>query len=142
MNRFTFWQRWLLGVSAFVVAFGMYMALFSGTALFSVFNNNFDPVFWGQQDVPERAWRFQRWIYGVLGSTMAGWGVLLTAVVAGPFKRREAWAWWGLVAALGLWYAVDTGISLYYGAVFNGAFNTLFLIALALPLAATRRQFA
>jgi hypothetical protein len=141
MIGFSFWQRWLLAVSAIVVVFGLALAFLNQTPLFDVlFNNQIDPAFWGGEEPPPESAEFQRWIYGVLGATVAGWGVAMAFIVGYPFRRRERWAWYCLVTGLLVWYVPDTVLSLVY-APFNAAFNTLLLVAVGLPLAFTRDDF-
>lgn len=136
MDRFDFWQRWLGVISALVAVFGVGMALLNRTVLFSPIDGLVNPVFWGS--VSESASRFQGWIYGVLGATMAGWGVCMTFVVVYPFRRREPWAWNCLAAGIALWYMVDTGLSAVYGVTFNVVFNTVLMLLVAVPLFFTR----
>ena len=140
-KSFLFWQRWLVGVGGLVAAFGVFMALLNGTPLFALFNDQIDPVFWDGQAVPAAGLAFRGWVYGAWGATVAGWGVLVAFLALYPFKQRERWAWNALVAALGLWYLLDTGVSLYGGVIFNAVFNTLLLVLAGLPLFFTRRAF-
>lgn len=140
MDRFIFWQRWLLVVSVLVVVFGLGMALLNRTAIFAPVNQGVDPLFWPGGAVTEQVSRFQGWIYGVLGATMAGWGVFMGFIVYYPFRRREVWAWYCLVCGLLLWFVVDTAISAAAGVTFNVVFNTAGLIVLGLPLAFTHQM--
>jgi hypothetical protein len=142
MKSFSFWSRWLFVVALVIVVFGVFMALLNGTAVFDwLFNNQVDPVFWGDTAVPPPADTFQRFIYGVLGATVAGWGVFLVFITHYPFRRREKWAWNCILVGMGLWYLIDTPISLYFQVYFNAAFNSLLLVLAFLPLAFTRRFF-
>ncbi len=142
MDRFSFWQRWLFVVSLIIVAFGLTLALFNQTPAFNfLFNNQVNPVFWGNGPVTVEAVMFQRWIYGVLGATVAGWGTVIAFIVYYPFCRKEGWAWNSLATGMLVWFIPDTLISLYFGVVFNAAFNVLLLAAVFLPLLATRRYF-
>jgi hypothetical protein len=141
MKTFTFYQRWLFVFSLVVVIFGLGMATLNRTTLFSVFDGQVNPVFWGAKPLPPGVDEFQGWVYGVLGATMAGWGVFLAFIVQHPFGNRERWAWNALAAGLTLWYLTDTAISLYFGVIFNALFNTLIFILAAWPLALTRREF-
>lgn len=137
-----FWTRWLEGVGWVLCVFGVLMALFSGTAPFDIgLNQHIDPVFYGEQPLPESFLRFRAWIYGVLGATIAGWGLCLVGVVRVAFTRGERWSWIVVAAAITLWYAVDTGCSAYYQVYFNVAFNTVVILAVWVPLLATRRAF-
>ncbi|MBN1452834.1 MAG: hypothetical protein JW963_17585 [Anaerolineales bacterium] len=141
MKKFLFWQRWLFVFSLIVTVFGMGMALLNRTSLFAVFDGQVDPVFWGASPLPAGVDRFQGWIYGVLGATMAGWGVFLAFIAQVPFRNRERWAWNALLLGLSLWYVTDTAISLYFGVIFNAVFNTAFFILALLPLLFTRQDF-
>ena len=139
-KSFLFWQRWLVGVGALVALFGLFMALLNGTPLFALFNDRIDPVFWGGQAVPQAGLAFRGWVYGVWGATVAGWGILVAFIAMFPFKQRQRWAWNALLAAVGTWYLLDTGISLYFGVTFNALFNTLLLALAGLPLFMTRKM--
>jgi hypothetical protein len=143
MGAFTFWQRWLYGAGLLVMAFGLLIAVLSGTALFdTVFNHQINPVFWDTKTVDGPTQDFQRWIYGVLGATVAGWGVFLAFMAHSPFKRRERWARDCIAAGIGLWFVVDTAISLYRGVYFNAlVVNVPLLVIVALPLWFTRGEF-
>jgi hypothetical protein len=141
MSKFSFWQRWLFAVGLIVTAFGLVMAFLNGTAVFDLFNDQIDPVFWGAGAIPEAATRFRQWVYGAWGATVAGWGVFIVFIARYPFRARERWAWSCLAVGLLVWYLVDTGISLYFEVYFNAAFNTLLLGLVALPLAGTRKHF-
>ncbi len=141
MNRFLFWQRWLFTFSLVVVIFGMGMALLNRTPLFAFFDSQVNPAFWEANPLPPGANGFIGWIYGVLGATMAGWGVVLVFIAGVPFRSRERWAWNAIVLGLSLWYLTDTAISLYFGVVFNAIFNTVIFVLAVLPLLFTRREF-
>lgn len=105
------------------------------------FNQHIDPSFWVIAQLPESAVKFQGWIYGVLGSVIAGWGTMIAFWAAFPFKSRERWAWNGLAMAIVIWYIADTSISVQYGVTFNVMFNTLMLLFLATPLIFTKKHF-
>ena len=140
--NFNFWQRWLLIVSIFLVMFGLMLAFFNQTAFFDfLFNNQVNPVFWKAPALDEGTFAFQHWVYGVLGATVSGWGVFMAFLVHYPFRRKEPWAWNCLVLGVGLWYVVDTTLSMLSQVVFNAVFNTVLLVLLAPPLIFTRKIF-
>lgn len=142
MTPFAFWQRWLFSVGLIVTGFGVALALANGTALFGVFHDQVDPVFWGPAGIPGGAAReFQSWIYGVLGATIAAWGVFIAFIAHYPFRNRERWAWNCLLVAVLLWFVVDTAISLNFRVYFNVVFNAVGLTAVLLPLGFSRQQF-
>jgi hypothetical protein len=142
MKTFTFWQRWLFMMSVVLVVMGLFIALLNQTALFALlFNRQIDPVFWGAAPLDPAVVTFQGWVYGVLGATVAGWGVSMAFIARYPFAARQPWAWQSIAWALGLWYVIDTAISATNGVYFNVAFNSLLLLAIALPLFFTRKAF-
>ncbi len=141
MNRFTFWQKWLLIVSLGITAFGLFMAFFNQTLLFDLFNRQIDPAFWSSTPLPEGVTSFQSWLYGVWGATIAGWDIFLTFIAHIPFKQREKWAWNCLVVGLGVWFVLDTWISWQYGVSFNVIFNIVVALATGMPLVFTRKAF-
>lgn len=137
----TLWDRWLLVVGWVVVLFGLLLAVLNRSAPMELlFHAQIDPAFWPDAPSPE-AVSFRTWAYAVLGATIAGWGLLVVALARHPFARRERWARNALAASLGLWFVVDTSLSLAAGVIFNAAFNTLLLLMVAAPLAATWRDF-
>ncbi len=142
MLSFSFWQRWLLIVSVSMAAFGVMMALMSGTALFAPFNSQIDPAFWGTGAVDAAARQFQQWLYGVWGATIAGMGMLAAFIAHHPFRNKERWAWQSLAAGVAVWFALDTLLSLIHRVYFNAAFNVAVLILVMLPLGMTRKRFA
>ena len=141
MKSFTFWQRWLFVFSLVVVIFGLGMATLNRTPLFAIFDSQVNPLFWDSNPLPAGVNEFLGWVYGVLGATMAGWGVFLAFIACYPFRNRERWAWNALLVGLSLWYLTDTSISLYFGVVFNAIFNTAIFILAMLPLFFTRQEF-
>lgn len=141
MDRFKFWQRWFFVLGVMIVVFGVFMAIFNQTSIFNFFNNQINPVFWQAVSFTEDTAQFQGWIYGVLGATMAGWGLMFIFIVQNPFQARQQWAWAAIAFSLGFWYLLDTAISLYFGVTFNAIFNTLLIGLVMLPLIRTRKYF-
>jgi hypothetical protein len=125
-----------------MAAFGVFMALFSRSPVFDGFNSQIDPVFWAGGAIDASASAFQGWAYGVWGATVAGFGVLAAFVVRRPYRARQRWARDALVTAIAVWFILDTGASAFYGVWFNVAFNSVVLIALAVPVGATWTEFA
>ncbi len=94
--------------------------------------------------------RYAGFIYQVLGAVLFGWAVLLTLVIRGPqldtgdtgdtgdtkkaSHLMDAWTWRVFAASFAAWFVVDTTMSLATGFWQNAVFNTLFGIAVAVPL--------
>ncbi|MGA9141848.1 MAG: hypothetical protein WBZ29_16600 [Methanocella sp.] len=140
-SRFLLWRNWLLAVCAVVIIFGLVIALLSWSPLFGIFNGLVNGVFWNGSAPDGNTGEFVLWTYGMLGATMAGWGVTLAFIVFYPFTKKERWAWNAIVLSLLLWFAVDTLMSAYTRAYFNVAINIILIIAAGIPLIMTRRNF-
>ncbi|MBM4422436.1 MAG: hypothetical protein FJ030_03460 [Chloroflexi bacterium] len=140
--NFFFWQKWLFVLGLIVALFGLALAFANHTPLFDfLFNNQIDPTFW-PGSVPEEAAAFRRWVYGVLGATVSGWGVFIAFIAHYPFQRKEVWAWNCIAIGMTIWFVSDTAISLYFGVGFNAMFNAALFFAALLPLLFTRKHFA
>ena len=141
MGSFIFWQRWLLVFAVLLILFGIGMVFLNTTSVFDAFfNDNINPAFRGSEDPDPTALKFQSWAYGILGATIAGWGVIIFFLVKIPFAQREKWAWNALFWGLLLWYVLDTGASIYYGVLFNALFNTVIFLVALIPLLFTRNR--
>lgn len=142
MKAFNFWRKWLFAVGLLLVVFGLALAFLNQTPLFdALFNNHINPVFWFSKEIPPQAAAFQRWIYGVLGATIAGWGVFTVFLVHYPFRNREKWSWNAIGLGITVWFIPDTALSLYFNVMFNAAFNTLVFASVMIPLLFTRHEF-
>ena len=129
MNKFYFWQKWLFAISLFLIVLGILLAFFPHSGFTSfIFNARIDPVFWGNDSIPEKAYSYQAWIYGVLGSVILGWGILLAFIIYHPFKACKKWAWTCVAVGFAFWFIVDTGISALFGVIFNVLFNIFLLL--------------
>lgn len=137
MFTFSFWRGWLITACIGVMAFGTMMFLLPDVTQ-SFFNLL---IFQQEAAVFPDAVDYIAFTYGILGIVMIGWSVLLLAVVAIPFQRREAWAWWALALSVGVWYVIDTLFSIVTGYAANAVLNTVFAVVFVIPLAATFRAF-
>jgi hypothetical protein len=143
MDRFNFWWKWLMGVTLYLVAFGLVLAIFPQSRIMDiVFNNQIDPVFWPDGNLPEASASFQSWMYGVLGSVIAGWGISMFLVVRYPFNARAKWSWNCMALGITLWFVVDTALSATHHVWFNVGFNTILWLLIVIPLVFTRKHFA
>ncbi len=133
-------SRILVIAGGVLAVFGVAMAVLAGTSLFGPVNALIDPAFWATGPDPATA-DFRSWAYGAWGATVAGWGLLVAFVGAGPFARHERWAWYAIASATALWFVLDTGISLAHGVVANAALNTVLVLIVAVPLFSARGAF-
>lgn len=142
MKRFEFWVTWLKIVSIVFSLFGISLALFSQTPIFNLlFNNQINPVFFGNDTLSLELIHFQQWAYGLLGATCTLVGILIFFIVNNAFKKMERWAWNSILVGLLGWFILDEPISLYFSVHFNAIFNLGLLTAVLLPLIFTRHYF-
>jgi hypothetical protein len=97
-------------------------------------------LFSGEYPFEDGAVGHIRFVTGVLGATMAGWGVLLGFILWRPFGERRRWAWWAVATSLGVWFALDTGLSCVSGYWENALLNTVVVAAFVPALGATYRS--
>lgn len=134
------WPRILVGTSLLVAAYAA-----SLVAAGPVASRLFDALGFGMRSgsVPDGAPRDHvLFVYGVLGSVLVGWMVLVAAVAAGPLRGQRAgreWALRALALSVGTWFVLDTGFSLAVGSWQHAAFNLGFLAVLGIPLAGLHR---
>lgn len=137
-----FWQRWLFVCTLLVILFGVFLMIPGELELFEqLFNSHIKRIFWNDVPITPGIINFQRWMNGVLGATMIGWGIMMAFVVRFPFRNGEKWAWNCIFWGIGSWYILDTLLSIMYLALFNAVFNTLILLLFGLPLAFTYKSF-
>jgi len=138
---FSFWQKWLSIAAGAVVAIGLFLALTGFLPYSEPVNRLINQTFWPGRAVSVETSDFQRWVYGILGATVAGWGVLLLFVARVPFKKKERWSRQAILVCLAVWFPLDTALSLYHGVYLNAAFNATLAMAIGLPAAITGRFF-
>lgn len=138
-TTFQFWRKWLSAVNGLIVVLGLLIAFAGNSLLFDLHNQWSGRVFFGEEGITAEVLRFKNWLFGIIGATIAGYHLLMVMLSEYAFRRREKWAWQAMSVSLLLWFIVDSGISLYYGAVHNVILiNLVALLLIGLPLLATR----
>ena len=138
---FRFWYRWLLVVSVASTVLGIMIALLADTVLFAPYTSAMETVFFDGA-MSESTNEMRTFLFAPLGATIAGYFLLQTMIVWGPFRRREPWAWHAVFWALLIWFVPDSLLSIYHGAFFNvWMVNLWTLFLVGLPLLMTRRAF-
>lgn len=131
------WVTWLTVVLVIVLLYALLLVL-AGSLAGSLFDLlGFGPP--ASIDTPEVR-DYLRLPFMVLGAVMTGWSLLMLLIVRGPLKDGAAWAPRFLLLAVGLWFVLDTGMSLVLGFPTHALFNLPFALALGIPLLALRRQ--
>lgn len=139
-SRFAFWSRWLQSSLWGYALTGALLVVFDHRAVpFLAAATNMR--FFGQPEMPAGVEPYHRFVYGVVGAFVVSWAVGLALVVRHGFRQRLPWAWTTVAVAIAVWFAVDTGVSVWHAAWVNAALNCVGAVFLGLPLIMTRAGF-
>ncbi|MEL6627728.1 MAG: hypothetical protein AAFU33_19010 [Bacteroidota bacterium] len=141
-KRFRFWQKWLTYANIMTIGVGL-LAAFAGNSMFFEIHNHYTKeVFLNGSEFDTNILELKNWLFGIIGGTIVGFHILMVMISENAFKKKEMWAykamWYGLLS----WFLIDSGISIYYGAVHNVILiNIVALILIGIPLMMTRKAF-
>lgn len=107
--------RALLGVCVMSIGAGVASAFAIRSPLFHFYDLATAEVFF---DGAAGDWvEWQRFVYGLIGATIAGQFVALAVMLwRAPGQR---WVPWAVASSMTVWFVVDSGLSLVHGAGFN-----------------------
>lgn len=120
------------------VAGGLLLPWLVDTVLFTHYNNILATAFGVQEAAAQRQAIF---LTGLMGPTIASWGLLFALVVQQSFAQPTKLGWWGMVLAGLLWAPYDSFLSWQQGIHPNILINAVSLLALLLPLWLVRHNF-
>ncbi|MFZ1806309.1 MAG: hypothetical protein WAU36_03750 [Cyclobacteriaceae bacterium] len=141
-QQFIFWQKWLTYANVMTIGVGL-LAAFAGNSIFFELHNDYTKeVFLNSNEFSPDVLRLKNWLFGIIGATIVGFHILMIMISENSFKKKEPWAykalWFGLIS----WFCIDSGISVYYGAIHNVIIiNIVALLLIGLPLIMTRKEF-
>ncbi|MFM8483760.1 MAG: hypothetical protein ACKOBT_10475 [Actinomycetota bacterium] len=131
----TAWVRWLEAVLVLVLAYSILLVVAGSVAgsLFSAFG-------FGPADVidTDEVRDYLKLPYMVLGAVLAGWAFTMLQLARGPLRDGATWVVPLMGRSFGLWFVLDTGMSLALGYPTHALFNVPFGVALAIPLVRLR----
>ena len=93
-----------------------------------------DLIYWPFDGAQSLAAPETRLLAAIGGGVMAGWGLMMWALVRKLFIREPAAVKSVMTSGLVAWFAVDSGFSVLAGAPLNVAFNAAFLALFLVPL--------
>jgi len=141
-SKFDFWQRWLTWANVMTVMVGLLAAFASNSIFFEAYNSFTDELFFQGNEMNGALLNFKNWLFGIIGGTIVGFHILMIMISENAFKKRELWAYRALWFGLLSWFVVDSGITMYYGAIHNLIMiNLVALVLIGLPLIMTRNAF-
>jgi hypothetical protein len=117
---------------------GLLLPWMVGTAVFTDYNRALAQAF----HVSDAATSAQaQFLTGLMGPTVASWGLLFFLLVQQAFARPTRQLWWGMVLAGLVWAPYDSFLSWQNGIYLNVVINLLSLAALLVPLLLVRDNF-
>lgn len=131
-------QRFLQLYALAHIIGGLLLPWLVDTAVFADYNAALAQAF-GLHNAASR--RQAIFLTGLMGPTIASWGVLLLVLVQLSFARPTPMAWWGMVLAGLVWAPYDSLLSWQQGIYLNALINAASLLALLLPLWLLRHDF-
>ena len=141
-ETFNFWQKWLTYANVMAIAIGILVAFAGNSFVFEPHNNCTKEVFFNIREFNPDVLRLKNWLFGIIGGTMVGFHVLMIMISENSFKKKEPWAYKAMWLGLLSWFLIDSGISVFYGAIHNVLLINIPALALiGLPLIMTRKEF-
>lgn len=141
-TKFRFWQQWLTWANAMTLIVGLVVAFAGNATVFEIHNSYTEQIFFQGKSMQGELLEFKNWLFGIIGGTVVGFHFLMIMISENAFKKKEKWAYHALWGGLLSWFAIDSGISLYYGAIHNLVLiNLVALFLIGLPLLMTRAAF-
>jgi hypothetical protein len=141
MSAEKFWSGWLKITMLIVILAGIFLALLANIIPWKFMDEQINGVFFSGTAPDNSVEMFKRWLIGISGAVMAGWGCSMLYVVNHPFRRKEQWAWRCIFYPVIIWFAIDTSVSIYFGAHFNVVINSILLLQIMAPLLFLKNQF-
>lgn len=141
MNADKFWLGWLKITMWLVVIGGVFLALFSDYFFSNFLDTKINRIFFSGISPEHQVEQLKKWMFGISGAVMVGWGLSMLYVVSHPFKQKEQWAWRCIFYPVLAWYLLDSSISAYFGVGFNILINSILFLQIVAPLLFLRSQF-
>ena len=141
-KKFKFWQKWLTYANVITIAVGLLVAFAGNSFFFEIHNNYTKDVFMNGNEFEANILELKNWMFGIIGGTIVGFHILMVMISENSFKKKELWAYKAMWIGLMSWFIIDSGISFYYGAVYNIILiNLAALILIGIPLVMTSKEF-
>lgn len=121
---------------------GLLVAFAGNSIFFEVHNNYTKNTFLNGTEFEPHSLEFKNWLFGIIGGSIVVFHILMVMISENSFKKKEVWAYKAMWYGLLLWFIIDSGISIYYGAIHNVILiNMVALILIGIPLIMTQKDF-
>ncbi|MDY0093266.1 MAG: hypothetical protein RBT80_11265 [Candidatus Vecturithrix sp.] len=125
---------WLITVSIVVVIAGIIFAFIAPYFIQSIqdiFYYSFNDQSLQSINVIDK--NHINWIYGVLGGTLAGWGMMILFMSISLLKENNKAIWNTILISVITWFVIDIIITVKYMVIPNIVVNIAILIAVIIP---------
>lgn len=131
-------KHWLQLLALLHIIVGLSLPFLAGTFLFDYYHAQLLEAFHTKDEAARQMGIF---MVGILGPTIASWGLLFLFIVGYAYKERSYRAWLYMVIAVIGWSLADMGYSLLYGVMLNILIDLVVMSLLLIPLLASRSHF-
>jgi hypothetical protein len=132
----SFWKIWIQLWCLGTLALGLALAAGAFPATDLPARLYYDLITWPMDGSPVFESSLMRFTCGVLGAVLVGWAVtILYALAAAQGPAPQLWM--GMTVAMGVWFVIDSAISVLTGFPGNAVANTVFLVLWLIPMFAT-----
>lgn len=141
-KKFLFWQKWLTYANVMTIVVGLLVAFAGNSLVFEIHNEYTQDVFFDGNLFESDVLKLKNWLFGIIGGTIVGFHILMVMISENSFKKKEPWAYKAMWLAMLSWFVIDSGISVYYGAVHNVVIiNLVAMVLIGIPLIMTGKEF-
>ncbi len=141
-KQFNFWQKCLTYANVMTIIVGLLAAFLGNSIVFEMHNEGTREVFFQGAEFSPEVLQLKNWLFGIIGGSIVGFHLLMIMISENAFKKKEPWAYIAMWLGLLSWFCIDSGISIFYGAVHNVVLiNLVALVIIGVPLMMTRKAF-
>lgn len=117
---------------------GLLLPLIAETSLFNRYHQHLIQVF----DITDNdSSAVIQFLFGILGPTIASWGILFLFSIHTAFANPNPTSWWFIILACTIWAGYDSLLSLSYGVYLNAIFNGIVFTCILIPILLVRKAF-
>ena len=98
-------------------------------------------VFWKDSSMSESAESFYKYMFGEYSSVFIPFGFIILMISVFGYKQGEKWIWNSLFIGILIWFVIDQGFSIAFGAYMNAINNCILFILLITPVIFSRKYF-
>lgn len=141
-KNFAFYINWLVVANIIALLVGLLTAFTPEIILLKPHNDKTLSIFFGgDETLYEQFKPLKNWMFAIIGATIVGFHSLSIFIIHYALRQKEMWAYWALWFALLIWFLIDSGWSIFYGATYNvWLINIPAFVMIALPLILLKKE--